>query len=344
MNVQRSSHAFILVTIIIAALYLGKNLLIPFLLAIFIWFIIREIRQILRRVALFRKFLPNWAENIIASIFLFAVIGLIITIVTANVQLLGSKIPFYEKNVTVIMLEVERIFNINLMEKMQALGTNLNLSKLISSIVNTLSSVLGNIFILVIYVMFILIEESGFQKKFRAMYPNTQNRKNTLKVLQKIDHSIGRYLLLKTAVSLLTGVLSFIVLLIFRIDAPFFWAFLIFILNYIPTIGSLIATLFPALFALLQFGDWGPALWILFTVGTIQMIVGNFVEPKVMGNSLNISSLVVILALSFWGAIWGVTGMLLSVPITVIMVILFSEIPATRNIAILLSENGNLKS
>lgn len=344
MNVQRSANVFILVTIIIAALYLGKNLLIPFLLAIFIWFIIREIRQILRRVALFRKLFPNWLENIIASIFLFAVIGLIITIVTANVQLLGSKIPLYEKNVTVIMLEVERIFNINLMEKMQAFGTNINLSKLISSIINTLSSVLGNIFILVIYVMFILIEEGGFPRKFRAMYPNTQNRKNTLKVLRKIDHSIGRYLLLKTAVSLLTGILSFIVLLIFRIDAPFFWAFLIFILNYIPTIGSLIATLFPALFALLQFGDWGPSLWILFTVGTIQMIVGNFVEPKVMGNSLNISSLVVILALSFWGAIWGVTGMLLSVPITVIMVILFSEIPSTRKIAILLSENGNLKS
>ena len=96
--------------------------------------------------------------------------------------------------------------------------------------------------------------------------------------------------------------------------------------------------------ALLQSGELNLALMVIAAVGAIQLIVGNIIEPKVMGNSLNVSSLVVILALSFWGAIWGITGMVLSVPITVIMVILFGQFETTRKIAILLSDRGKLEA
>ena len=142
--------------------------------------------------------------------------------------------------------------------------------------------------------------------------------------------------------SFITGLGSYIALLFIGIDAPVFWAFLIFLLNYIPTIGSLIGTLFPAFFCLLQFGDLSSFLMVLGVVGTLQVIVGNLLEPKLMGNTLNISSFVAIFALSFWGTLWGITGMLLSVPITVIMVIIFSHFSSTRPVAIMLSEKGNI--
>ena len=132
------------------------------------------------------------------------------------------------------------------------------------------------------------------------------------------------------------------ILLFIGVDAPVFWAFLIFVLNFIPTIGSLIATLFPAIFALLQFGEFTPGILVLAIVGTIQLIVGNFIEPRVMGNSLNISPLVVFLTLAIWGVIWGITGMLLSVPITVILIIVMSEFPSTQPLAILLSQKGSI--
>ena len=121
-----------------------------------------------------------------------------------------------------------------------------------------------------------------------------------------------------------------------------FWAFLIFLLNFIPTIGSLLATLFPVIFSLLQFGDFSIALIILFVVGSIQVIIGNFIEPKWMGNSMNISPLVSILSLMFWGLIWGTTGMIVSVPFTVVIIIILSEIEYTRPLAILLSEKGDI--
>ena len=174
------------------------------------------------------------------------------------------------------------------------------------------------------------------------MYPDTKKFNQVNELINKIDHSIGSYIALKTVVSLLTGFLSYFVLLFIGIDAPLFWAFLIFVLNFIPTIGSLIATLFPAVFALLQFGEFTPGILVLAIVGAIQLIVGNLIEPRVMGNTLNISPLVVFLTLSLWGVMWGVTGMLLSVPITVILIIIMSEFPSTQPIAILLSQKGNL--
>ena len=143
-------------------------------------------------------------------------------------------------------------------------------------------------------------------------------------------------------VSILTGVLSYFALVLLGIDAPIFWAFLIFILNYIPTVGSLIATTFPSIFAMLQFGEIMPGVWVLIIVGAIQLVVGNYIDPKLTGDSLNVSPLIVILGLAFWGAIWGIIGMFLSVPITVMLIIIFSEIPSTRPIAILLTKDGNI--
>ena len=140
------------------------------------------------------------------------------------------------------------------------------------------------------------------------MFMSTQNNPKSFQaILRKIEDSISNYLRLKTYVSLLTGVLSYFVLLLVGVDGAPFWAFLIFLLNYIPTIGSLVAT-----------------------------------EPKVFGKSLNLSPLVTILSLAVWGEIWGITGMILSVPITVIMIIIFSQFDKTKNIAILLSESGNV--
>lgn len=153
---------------------------------------------------------------------------------------------------------------------------------------------------------------------------------------------MSSYISLKSLVNLLSAALSYFIMLGVGIDSPLFWAFLIFVFNFIPAIGPIIGTIFPALFALIQFGEFAPFLVILFGVGGTVVTVGSFVEPRVMGNNLNISPLVAILSLAIWGSIWGIIGMLLSVPITVAMIIIFSQFPKTRTIAILLSEKGRI--
>ena len=138
--------------------------------------------------------------------------------------------------------------------------------------------------------------------------------------------------------------MSYIVLSIIGVDFAIFWAYLIFLLNFIPTIGSLIATIFPVLLAFAQFGTWIQPSLVLILVSSIQVLVGNILEPRLMGNSLNVSPLVVLVSLAFWGWLWGVVGMIISVPITIMLIIVCSQFDNLRWIAIVLSRKGDLPS
>ncbi len=142
---------------------------------------------------------------------------------------------------------------------------------------------------------------------------------------------------------MLTGASSYVILLVVGVDFAGFWGFIIFLLNYIPTIGSLLGILLPALLAVVQFATLGPVLAVLIGGGLTQFAIGNLVEPRLMGTSLNISPLVVLISLAVWGSIWGLAGMFLSVPLTMIAMIVFSYFRPTRPIAILISGNGDIE-
>lgn len=235
------------------------------------------------------------------------------------------------------------MLGVDILNELKSISSTYDFSNILKDIFTSLSGVLGNIFLVILYVVFLLLEEAFMPNKLKGMFPNSERFQSARTLFQEIDKAFGNYITLKTIISLITGTLSYVALLFIGVDFPMFWAILIFLLNYIPTIGSLIATVFPALTALLQFGEMGPFIWVLSCIGAIQLVVGNFIEPKLMGNSLNISSLVVLLSLAFWGLVWGVVGMILCVPITVVMIILFSRFEATRPIAILLSGTGKIK-
>jgi len=267
---------------------------------------------------------------------------LLTEMVITNISDLMGSMDVYEANFTYSLAELNSLSGMDLASSIIGYMNEFDLSNFANELLGAGTSFLGNAFLVPIYVLFLLIEENIFHLKLKALVKSPKKQSNITKLFQKMDKNISRYMLLKTLVSLLTGVLSYLVLLAIGIDAPVFWAMLIFVLNYIPTIGSLIATLFPALFAVFQYGHLGPFMWVLASVGAIQIIVGNIFEPKIMGNSLNISSLVVVLSLALWGAIWGIMGMILSVPITVMMIVAFVEIPQLRFIAVLLSEKGEL--
>lgn len=326
----------------IALLILGKDLIIPFVLALFIWFLIKELRNTLRKIPFVRNSLPTWLQTGVSTLVMFLALGAIVNLVMNNIQTLSNSLPLYEKNIVHITKHINDLLNIDLATRVSDFVTNYNFTELLQQVFSSLTGIFSNAFLIILYVIFMLFEETLFSKKIYAIYSTEGQKVHAQHLIAKINSSISQYFSLKTVLSILTGVLSFIALHFIGLDAALFWAFIIFLLNYIPTIGSLIATVFPTVFALLQFGEVSPALLVLGVVGFIQLLVGNFLEPKVMGNSLNMSSLIVLVALSFWGALWGVTGMVLSVPITVMLIIIFAEFDNTKAIAILLSENGEV--
>lgn len=343
MDTAKKIYIFLIViTVVVVAIY-AQSIIIPFILAVLFWFIIRVIKKLFLKIKFVQNW-PRWLLTIFSSILLLVILYLTIDVITTNIQQLSAKLPEYQANVSSVTQSINEKFNTDLITVFGDYAKDFDFSKILSALLSTLTGLFGNTFTILLYMLFLLLEEPIFPYKLKAMYPDKKRLDHVKTLIGKIDASVGSYIALKTVVSLTTGVLSYIALLFIGVDAPVFWAFLIFILNFIPTIGSLIATTFPTFFALLQFGELTPAILVLGIVGVIQLIVGNLVEPKLMGNTLNISPLVVFIALAVGGVIWGITGMLLSVPITVVLIIIMSEFPETRSIAILLSQKGILNN
>ncbi len=339
---KNTAYFLIIVISIVFILIQGKSILIPFVFALLLWFIVRNIREELNRIPFVKKYFPLWLKNLIPSVLLIVILTFITKLLTVNINTLTKSYSLYEGNVMVLINQVNELFQINILEYVKSNSSNFNFGNILQKIIESLTGLVSNTFIIIIYALFILLEETHFYIKLKTVIPGKTQFMQLTYVLDKIDKSVSKYIGLKTLVSFITGFLSYLALLFIGVDAPLFWAFLIFLLNYIPTIGSLIATIFPVIFCLLQFGDLFKGLLVLSIVGGIQIIVGNILEPKLAGNTLNISPFVAIFALSFWGAVWGITGMFLSVPITVIMVIIFSNFENTKAIAIMLSEKGKI--
>lgn len=339
---KNTAYFFITTISIVIILIYGKSILIPFLFALLLWFIVRNIREEFNKIKFIDRYFPLWLKNLIPSILLVVLFSFISKLLMANINTLTKSYSLYEGNIKGLITQVNDLFQINILEYFKTNTGTFNFGKILQNIVESLTGLVSDTFIIVIYALFILLEEANFYTKVRTVVSEKNQFMRLMVVLNKIDASVSKYIGLKTLVSFITGLASYIALFFIGVDAPLFWAFLIFLLNYIPTIGSLIATIFPVIFCLLQFGDFSKGFLVLAIVGGIQVVVGNILEPKLAGNTLNISPFVAIFALSFWGAIWGITGMFLSVPITVIMVIIFSHFDKTKAIAIMLSEKGKI--
>lgn len=344
MSISKMAYTLLTLICTVVILVYSQDLIIPFIIALIVWFLIKGIRNTLRKIPFVRKKFPGWLQTTISVLFLNGVFFVLVDMLIINIKELSKSLPVYEANVERSMRKINEVFGIDLLTKMQGFTEGFDITGLLSTILNVVTVFLGDAFLILIYLLFLLVEEKVFSYKLRAIYPKQEKFESINLLLSKINKSISSYFTLKTLVSVLTGFLSYIILLIVGVDAPVFWSMLIFIMNFIPTIGSLIGTMFPAVFALLQFGEIAPFVYVLVFVGLVQVVIGNVVEPKLMGNSLNISSLVVILTLGIWGAIWGIMGMVLSVPITVMMIIVCEEIPALRFIAVMLSEKGDLQN
>ena len=192
-----------------------------------------------------------------------------------------------------------------------------------SNMIITLGKAIGLIFV---YLLFLMFERGTFVRKIAIFYPDEQGRRLTV-LVKRIIVEIERYLVIKTVISLATGLCVGLLCFFVGYDLFFLAGLLAFVLNYIPSIGSIIATLIVTVLSFFQFfPDVVPPIIIFSGIIVIEMIIGNVIDPKVSGNRLNISSFMLLLSLAFWGYVWGVIGMLFSVPFLSIMKIVSSHV------------------
>ena len=316
----------------------GRDLLIPFAIAVMIWYVIIALSRLIE----VQLSAPSWLSLSASIIFFVVVLGLIVELISGNITAVRDAAPTYQANLEKLVESAMKLSGLTELPTIANIVEQVDVRALIGGVAGAVAKVAGNTGLIVIYVIFLLAEQRTFPRKIEALFPEAGRRKEVQIILSDIQKRTQTYIAVKTLLSLVTAVLSYVVLVAVGLDLAGFWAFIIFLLAYIPTIGSLLGVIFPALMALLQFGGISEFLIIAIGLGAAQLVIGNVLEPRMMGRSLNLSSLVVIVSLAVWGSLWGVTGMFLSVPITVVLMIILAQFKQTRPIAILLSANGKV--
>lgn len=187
-----------------------------------------------------------------------------------------------------------------------------------------------------ISLIFMIPAINNLPERILAAFPNENGKKineGIINIMEQLQH----YVIVKFIISFFVGFLSFFVLIIFRIKYPFVWSILLFLLNFIPYIGSIIAVTLPLIMSIIQFKSILMSTFLLFSLLTIQFVMGNIVEPHLMGKKLNLNPVVILISLLIWGYIWGLIGVLLAVPIMSSINLILFNIPSLRPVSILLS-------
>jgi predicted PurR-regulated permease PerM len=194
--------------------------------------------------------------------------------------------------------------------------------------------------LIILFVGFLFAERIWFDTKLESLIGDKAQALRVRKIIRSIIHRVNYYLLVKTVISGITGAMVYALALAFQLELATALGIITFVLNFIPNIGSIIATGLIALVAHVQFGEPNTTLAIFVIATGIQFLNGNVIDPMLMGRALRLSSFGIILSLAFWGAVWGVPGMFLSVPIMVMLLVVCSHVPQLRPFAILLSREG----
>jgi len=316
----------------------------PVVIAFLIWFVINQLKLSLGKIKISGKAMPSIIRSILAFVIIILVLYLISELLIKNIEGIVVTMPEYIANLNDSFNKVSAIINNpNYTEYLQKWVNNLNLSGMATSVVSSLSSVVANSAVVLVYVIFFLMEDAAHKIKLEKLFPKKGHEYvKFMHNLRSISESIRYYIGSMTAISLVTGAISFVILLIMGVEYAFLWSFLIFILNFIPYIGPLISSLFPAIFAVITTGELMQFVYVFAAMEGVQIVIGNFIQPMVMGKGTNLAPITVIVALAFWGMLWGIVGMILAVPIMAVIVIICSQIPSARYLAIFLSEKGDI--
>ncbi len=361
-------NIFIVVCLILIFFYLliiWASLLQPLVIALILSAAIISLSNFFEKWFKKIKFLPNILTNLLAMIlsistYLF-IFWLISKTFETNIAEFKKILPTYQtiflNKINLIQTFLNNInFNDFYLSKYFEIPTRsqdilqifkeFNIAKQATSFFWEATKIFTQIFtkttLILIYVLFILLEHKNFKHKIDKLFSDNTKRKHFVEITQKISQDIKSYFIVKTIVSFLTWLLSYIVMSIVGLDLALFWATIIFLLNYIPTIGSMVASILPMLLSLVQFESIYPFLFISAWIIWTQQLMWNILEPRYMWNKLNLSPFVILMSLWIWWSVWWVLWMLLSVPFMVIVNIVLSKFESTRPIAVLLSEKWNL--
>ncbi|ATG00983.1 MULTISPECIES: AI-2E family transporter [Lelliottia] len=322
-----------MLVIILTGIRFAADIIVPFILALFIAVILNPLVQ---RMVRWR--IPRVLAILLLITIIIMAMALLVTYLGTSLNELARTLPQYRSKLVIPLQQMEPWLQragieVSVEELLKYIDPNAAMT-LVTALLAQLSSAMTSIFLLLLTVVFMLVEVPQLPVKLQQMMVRPVEG---MGAIQRALDSVSRYLVLKTAISIVTGLVAWAMLAVLDVRFAFVWGLLAFALNYIPNIGSVLAAI-PPITQVLVFSGFYDALVVLAGYLIINLVFGNILEPRMMGRGLGLSTLVVFLSLIFWGWLLGPVGMLLSVPLTIIVKIGLEQTAGGQTIAVLLSD------
>ncbi|TYP60455.1 MULTISPECIES: AI-2E family transporter [Paracoccus] len=283
---------------------------------------------------------PNWLATTLALIGIALGLLWVSTTIVAQVnEVVFLAISYAERAQAALPALTERL-GPEAQERIITALTNFNITGWIRSLAGQASGLLSGSVLVILFVGFMFAEQVWFPLKIERLANDADHARQIRRIIASIMHRVNRYLVVKTGVSAVTASIVWLIFWTMGLELATAVALLTFVLNFIPSVGSIIATLIAVLLAFVLTGDPTATVIVGVLCAVTQFLIGNIIDPMLLGQTLRLSSFGIILSLAFWGAIWGVPGMFLAVPIMVALMIICAHIPWLRGVAVMLSREG----
>lgn len=333
-------NALVVIAVILAggALFWMGAIITPLLLAVFMAVLVDGFARIIQRWA---RFLPPGAAVVAAIVIAGVAFTTAALVVADNATMFIGKLSDYGPRLDALLADLASRFGARAPHSVGQIIEGLDPTPYLGTVAQALQGFASSAVLVLIYLGFMLASRHAFERKTVKLFRGREERQEALRVFLHIRDSVERYLWIQTVTGAIIAVSGGVLMTLVGLENAFFWAFLIFILNYIPIVGAAVAIALPALFALVQFNGYGAAALLFGGLFAITFLIGNIVLPRMQGDSLNMDPLVVLMSLGFWGALWGLPGMFLSTPLTVLTMVILAQFDGSRWIAVLMSADGN---
>jgi predicted PurR-regulated permease PerM len=284
--------------------------------------------------------MPTWLVVTAAAVVIIVALGTALTVLVQGVSQLVSQAPPLYARIGAILLDLSAALRLDQPLRLATLLGNVSLPQLAGQLLGAVQGLFSSLLLVILYFVFLLAERRKVARKVRNITNSSARSSVVLQGIDQVSQDIETYVWVQTVTGLMLAAGSGLVMVAVGLDNALFWTFVLFLLSFIPILGVTVGSIAPAAFALLQFPTLWQALSIFGGIQLVAFVIGNLVYPRMQAKTQNISPIATLLSLAFWSFLWGMPGAFLSVPLTLLLMLVCAKFDSARWVAVMLSNDG----